>query len=43
MLKTDIYVLQKKAKPKSEKDNDAFVKMFCQTIQKNKIAKEEEE
>ena len=42
MLKTDIYVLQKKAKPKSEKDKDAFVKMFCNTIQKNKIAREEQ-
>ena len=42
MLKTGIYVLQKRAKPKAEKDNDAFVKMFCQTVQRNKIAREEE-
>ena len=32
MLKTDIYVLQKKAKPKSEKDKDAFVEMIYQTV-----------
>ena len=32
MLKTDIYVLQKKAKPKSEKEKDAFVEMFCKAV-----------
>ena len=42
MLKTGVYVFQKRAKPKAEKDNDAFVKMFCNTIQKNKIAREEQ-
>ena len=42
MLKTGVYVLQKRTKPKAEKDNDAFVKMFCQTVQKNKIAREEQ-
>jgi len=41
MLKTDIYVLQKRAKPKAEMDKDAFVEIFCQTVQRNNIAREE--